>query len=1158
MSFDGFISYSHAADGRVAPAVQRGLQSLAKPWHRRRALWIFRDQTGLAVTPALWSSIKQALDSSEYFVLMASPDAAKSPWVNKEIEHWVATKSPDKILPVVTDGEWRWDAERGDFADDSTAVPAALRRVFTEEPLYLDLRWARDEGQLSLRHSRFRDGIAQLAAPMHGISKDDLEGEDVRQHRRARRLWSVAVTSLTLLTLVASLTGVLAMRNADRANASAAEALRQQLRASEQEDNAGRSAHEANRQLENARNQEARAKEAMQETRRQEQRAQRQRELADRASADAARQQANARRQQANARQQQQAAERAGKRAREQEALAQRQSDLAKKSAEETRRQKKLAEVSRRQKEIAEEQTRLAQEARAEAEREKQTAELQKRLADEAAAEARQQQERAREQQRLAEEAAEEARKLAEQAAEDARKEKANAEQQQRIAIGRRVNNQARAIAADETGTALMLGVAAAKVQADDEARRQLAGLVTSTHYAGSLDEVRDVGYVSDDVLLTQAPDYQLKLWNVANRAAPALLADLGTYPYWAVSPDRRTVAAYSVGEPSVVLLDVTEPSDPDQIAEIPVSSRVFNVTFSQDSRTLFVGAWDEAAKDVGDLWNVSDPRRPEPLATRFDGAGLGLALGKFVQEASFSPDGNTLVTLHDDDSTGVWDLTKPTQATLRATLKEPLGRERMHTLAFLRDVPILVVGCDTTTLLIDLSTPAAPKRHTTMANNGDIVTSVVVSSDGERLVVSDQDGLVELIEVGKGTLSLRSVATIRDLEGMQATALSPDGRTVVTADWNATATQWNTTVHGAPQAAVDFVDPGEQGLAAAFTPDGRSLLTVGSNPRAAVWNVSDPVRPVRVAAATVHGGKIAVAAVTLDGRTLATADAKGQVRVSDMTDPAEPVTIAEFVDKEALSGWNDQLVISPDGRTLALGNAYDPVVLWDVTRGRAAKRLGPLAASRMPVAFSPKDRTVAVADTKRSAASMWTLDGPAGPARLGPLGDLGRSSIEAIAFHPGGRTVAMAGSTAAAVWNVGAQGPPRQSGKFANPGPTSSIIFSTDGQSVATLSGYRTTLWDFGDRADPVPVATMTLWKQMARGARITATFNADGRSLVTAAAPANGFGGTATLWDLRKLQEVRADPTVPACAMAGRGLSEDEWVRYIPELPYQSTCPG
>ena len=36
----------------LAPAVQRALQTLARPWNRRRALEVFRDETGLAVSPA--------------------------------------------------------------------------------------------------------------------------------------------------------------------------------------------------------------------------------------------------------------------------------------------------------------------------------------------------------------------------------------------------------------------------------------------------------------------------------------------------------------------------------------------------------------------------------------------------------------------------------------------------------------------------------------------------------------------------------------------------------------------------------------------------------------------------------------------------------------------------------------------------------------------------------------------------------------------------------------------------------------------------------------------------------------------------------------------------------------------------------------------------
>ena len=184
--YDGFISYSHAADGRLAPALQRGLQRLAKKWNSRRALHVFRDETGLSTNPHLWSAIETALDGSEWFVLLASPESASSEWVNREVARWVATKPVDHILPVVTDGVWEWDRNTNDFRADSTSVPPALRGALHEEARHLDLRWARDETDLDLRNSRFRAAIADLAAPMHGIAKDDLEGEDIRQQQRAR------------------------------------------------------------------------------------------------------------------------------------------------------------------------------------------------------------------------------------------------------------------------------------------------------------------------------------------------------------------------------------------------------------------------------------------------------------------------------------------------------------------------------------------------------------------------------------------------------------------------------------------------------------------------------------------------------------------------------------------------------------------------------------------------------------------------------------------------------------------------------------------------------------------------------------------------------------------------------------------------------------
>jgi WD40 repeat protein len=217
MRYDGFISYSHAADGRLAPALQKALQKLAKPWFRRRSLEIFRDETGLSVDPHLWGAIVKALDNSEWFLLLTSPSAARSEWVNREIEHWKAHRPVDRILPVVTDGHWQWDDGAGDFTVDSDAVPPALRGVFADEPRHLDLRWAHAEDQVDLNNSRFRNAAAEIAAPLHGVTKDEIEGEDVRQHRRTVRVAWSAAASLAVLTVAAVVASFFAVDNANRA-----------------------------------------------------------------------------------------------------------------------------------------------------------------------------------------------------------------------------------------------------------------------------------------------------------------------------------------------------------------------------------------------------------------------------------------------------------------------------------------------------------------------------------------------------------------------------------------------------------------------------------------------------------------------------------------------------------------------------------------------------------------------------------------------------------------------------------------------------------------------------------------------------------------------------------------------------------------------------
>jgi hypothetical protein len=121
--YDAFISYSHALDNKVAPALQKGLQRFKKPWYQVRSMRVFRDTTNLDANPDLWASILAALSASRWFILMASPLAARSPWVEREVGWWIQNRSPDSIIIVLTDG--RMCVYGGDDEDGDAALPGS-------------------------------------------------------------------------------------------------------------------------------------------------------------------------------------------------------------------------------------------------------------------------------------------------------------------------------------------------------------------------------------------------------------------------------------------------------------------------------------------------------------------------------------------------------------------------------------------------------------------------------------------------------------------------------------------------------------------------------------------------------------------------------------------------------------------------------------------------------------------------------------------------------------------------------------------------------------------------------------------------------------------------------------------------------------------------
>ena len=200
MKYNAFISYSHQKDSKLAPSLEKAFEKFAKPTFKRRALTIFRDTSDLSASPDLWGNIVAGLSQADYFIFLASPQAAKSHWCCKEIDYWKDNKPVDHILIALTDGELVWDESTNDFDwTKTTSLPDNFSGVFKNEPLFVDFRNQNTDDALTLANPQFTEKVVLLAATLHGKTVADMTGESIKQHTRTIRIRNTAIIVLSLL-----------------------------------------------------------------------------------------------------------------------------------------------------------------------------------------------------------------------------------------------------------------------------------------------------------------------------------------------------------------------------------------------------------------------------------------------------------------------------------------------------------------------------------------------------------------------------------------------------------------------------------------------------------------------------------------------------------------------------------------------------------------------------------------------------------------------------------------------------------------------------------------------------------------------------------------------------------------------------------------------
>ena len=202
MEYDAFLSYAHR-DQQVASAIQQSLHRIGRRVGQLRALRVFRDTTNLEANPDLWAKITDALNASRYLIVVLSPQAAASHWVNEEVSYWLEHCGREHLMFVLAEGHLEWDRLEVRFdSGHSDAAPPVLTEqgALPAEPLYIDVS---DDAPWDFRSPTFRDKVTALAAPIHGKPKDQLTSDDLREQRRFRRLRRAAVAGLVVLTVIA-------------------------------------------------------------------------------------------------------------------------------------------------------------------------------------------------------------------------------------------------------------------------------------------------------------------------------------------------------------------------------------------------------------------------------------------------------------------------------------------------------------------------------------------------------------------------------------------------------------------------------------------------------------------------------------------------------------------------------------------------------------------------------------------------------------------------------------------------------------------------------------------------------------------------------------------------------------------------------------------
>ncbi|MGA7297398.1 MAG: toll/interleukin-1 receptor domain-containing protein [Rhodanobacteraceae bacterium] len=214
--YRAFISYSHENEP-VAKWLHKALETWRPPRHllgRQTAVGpvpkslapVFRDRDELPSSANLNQQVDEALQQSANLIVICSPAAAHSRWVNEEVKAFQRLGRADRVLCLIVRGEPNAaslpsnnDADCFVPALRHPSGPGRLDTGATGEPIAADIRPGQDGKRLAL---------LKLISGMLGLRLDELR---MREHQRRVRRLSLITAGAVLIMLVTTTMAIMAL-----------------------------------------------------------------------------------------------------------------------------------------------------------------------------------------------------------------------------------------------------------------------------------------------------------------------------------------------------------------------------------------------------------------------------------------------------------------------------------------------------------------------------------------------------------------------------------------------------------------------------------------------------------------------------------------------------------------------------------------------------------------------------------------------------------------------------------------------------------------------------------------------------------------------------------------------------------------------------------